>query len=135
MLAAHLQLRLKSLYSLHPHARNVDAIGGCDGDQRHQAPDQRIHVLHRTVQAERRAQRPARGQAVGGQQLSVKWNRIWLKYGVTRQPRLGDWVGNLRLTNWRCARAIRVVDNRVERLIEPLPEDDRRRCFVEGHHA
>jgi len=44
-------------------------------------------------------------------------------------------LGHLRLTNWCCSRTIRIVDDRIKGLITPLPEDNGRRCFVEGHHA
>lgn len=41
----------------------------------------------------------------------------------------------LFLADWRLAGPVGVVDQGVERLIDPLPEDDGRRRLVEGHHA
>lgn len=41
----------------------------------------------------------------------------------------------LLLADGRGSRTVRVVNNGVECLIEPLPEDDGGSAFVEGHHA
>ena len=59
-----------------PHHGDVDGVGGADGDEGHEAADERRQRLDGRVQPERRGQRAARRRQVRGDQRALRDLRV-----------------------------------------------------------